>query len=297
MEMRRNERQKNKRESPLSKAILSLILTAAIGVFLIAGLKLLSIHLNYQAAEDTYEKIRQEAEQEDSQLPEGQDENYPHVDFNYLLSLNPDTVGYLYCEDLMEYPVVQGSDNEYYLHTMFDGSPNAAGTLFVDHRITDGIEAKNCIIYGHNMNDGSMFGALGKFADPEFYKTHRIFHVYTPEHHYVYKAVAAYTADVDGFTYAYSFTADGDFQQFLNQTMQASWFENDTELTTDSNLITLSTCLDNGSDEYRNVVVLTREEEITKKPAACWRLILQQDILFRVLHMAIQPVSSHWLWK
>ena len=259
---RQNRNQINrKKRSPLSNAVLSLVLTTAIGVFLVAGLKLLSIHMSYQNAEDTYEKIRQEAEKDQLKDPDARG-NEPAVDFEYLQSQNPDVIGYLVCDGVLDYPVVQGADNNHYLHTMFNGTENPAGTLFVDCRISEGIEAKNCIIYGHNMNDGSMFGKLGKFFDPEFYRKHRIFHVYTPEHHYVYKAIAAYTAAVDGFTYTYSFKEDEDFMQFLKLTRQANWYGNDTELTEDSKLITLSTCLDNGSDEYRNVVVLVRIKEI-----------------------------------
>ncbi len=254
----KTDMKKARRErTPLSKAVFALILTLAIGIFLISGLKLLSIFLTYKKGEDSYEKVKHEASVIDKDL------GYPIVDFNALLALNPEVVGYIYCEDLFEYPIVQGSDNDRYLYTMFDGTYNPCGSLFVDSRIPEGMEARHVIIYGHNMYDGSMFAPLGKYSDKEFYDAHRTFHVYTPKHHYVYKAVAAYTASVDGFTYTFGFGSDESFLQFLDQTKSASWFSNDTELTADSKIITLSTCLDNGAEEWRNVLILVRESEIT----------------------------------
>ena len=253
-----NRKKAKKQQTPLSKAVFALVLTLAIGVFVISGLKLLSILLTYKQAEDAYERISRDAS---VMIPE---KGYPEIDFDKLLAQNADTIGYIYAEDLCEYPIVQCSDNDYYLHTMFDGTYNPSGTLFVDCRIPEGLEAKNCIIYGHNMKDESMFGKLYKYADPEFYEAHRIYHVYTPEHHYVYKAIAAYTAAVDGFTYYYQFSNDDEFLSFLNMTQQSSWFASDTDLSPESKIITLSTCTGDSSDEYRNVVILVRDHEITE---------------------------------
>lgn len=243
--------------TPLSKAVFSLILTLAIGVFLISGLKLLSILTTYKKAEDTYTTIIDTV----SVLPSGKD--YPEIDFGPLLETNPETKAYIYINDLFEYPVVQGTDNDTYLHTLLNGEYNPSGSIFIDSRIPEGIEARNCIIYGHNMNDGSMFSSLFKYAEPDFFNTHRDVHIYTPEHHYLYKAVSVYTADVDGFTYTYDFADDNSFADFLGKTRAASWVSCDTALSTEDKLITLSTCLDNGSDELRNVVVLVRDSEIT----------------------------------
>ena len=248
-----------RKKSPVSKAVFALILTLAIGVFVISGLKLLSIMTTYKKAENAYDNIQIEVAELVPEL------GYPKVDFEKLLAQNPETVGYIFSEDVMAYPIVQGADNEYYLHIMFNGEWNPSGTLFVDSRLPDGMESKNCIIYGHNMKDESMFGKLYKYSDPEYYNAHRTYHVYTPGHHYVYKAIAAYTAAVDGFTYTMGFGSDEDFLNFLEQTKYASWFDCDTELNADSKIITLSTCLGNNDDDYRNVVILVREGEITEE--------------------------------
>ena len=253
---KRNKKDKNR--SPVRKAVLSLILTFAIGVFLISGLKLLSISRTYKEAEDAYTGLQHEVAVVDPA------KGYPTIDFDKLLAENPETKAYIYAEGLFSYPIAQAADNEKYLYTLLNGEYNPSGTLFIDYRIPDGIEARNCIIYGHNMNDGSMFAPLYKFSDPDFYEAHRTFHVYTPEHHYLYKVVSVYTADVSSFTYQYEFYDDEEFQNFLQQTVSSSWFSCDTELTAEDKIITLSTCINSYSDsDKRNVVILVRDGEIT----------------------------------
>ena len=220
-------------------------------------MKLLSIRMNYKKAEDSYEEVVQEI------APTSSDEDYPKVDFAKMKKINPEAVGFIYCKDLLRYPIVQGEDNDKYLHTMFNGEYHNAGTLFVDARIPEALEARHCIVYGHNMQDGSMFGKLYKYSDKDFYEAHREFHVYTEDHHYRYKAFAAYSTTVHDFTYTFSFRDDEDFMDFLDKTKRASWFADDTELTKDSKILTLSTCVSTTSEDiYRNVLILVREEEI-----------------------------------
>lgn len=261
-----NEKRKNTNKraerSPASKAVFALILTLAIGVFLISGLKLLSIMTQYKEGQDTYRKISESTVKAE---PEAE---YPTVDFAALRAINPQTAGYIYIKDFLEYPIVQGTDNDTYLHTMLDGTYNPCGTLFVDCNIPEGMEARNVIIYGHNMDDGSMFGQLHKYFDPAFFEANRTVHIYTPEHHYLYKVIAVYTASVDGFTYRLSFADDADYMQFLTETKNASAIPDSTELNAESRLITLSTCTADGSDYYRDVVILVRDGEITETPSA-----------------------------
>ena len=81
------------------------------------------------------------------------------IDYDYLLSINPDTVGYLIVENTsISYPVVKTNNNDYYLNHSFDKSNNVAGWIFMDYRNKS--DDNNIIIYGHNMKDGSMFGKL-----------------------------------------------------------------------------------------------------------------------------------------
>lgn len=86
-----------------------------------------------------------------------------------MLDVNPDYKGWLtiYGTQISE-PVVQGETNETYLRTNINGEHAEAGTLFLDET-TDLTQDGNLIIYGHKMNDGTMFGTLDKFKDEEFF--------------------------------------------------------------------------------------------------------------------------------
>lgn len=93
-----------------------------------------------------------------------------------LLEENPDTVGYISVPDTdVDNPVVQTTDNDYYLHIGFDGQDYRAGTVFMDFRDVfswkEEEHSENIVLYGHNMADNTMFGSLRRYRqDLEFYK-------------------------------------------------------------------------------------------------------------------------------
>lgn len=81
----------------------------------------------------------------------------------------------------MDYPVVQGEDNEYYLHHTFRREANKAGSIFLDYRNRADFTEQCVIIYGHNMKDGSMFSNLKKYQDNAFRKESGTAYLYLPE--------------------------------------------------------------------------------------------------------------------
>ena len=92
---------------------------------------------------------------------------------NVFAEINPDFVGWIVVPGTtIDYPVVRGSDNSRYLNTMFSGAPNPAGAIFMDYRCTKGFNAPVCMIYGHNMRDGSMFSPLTRYPKQAFIDDH-----------------------------------------------------------------------------------------------------------------------------
>ena len=88
---------------------------------------------------------------------------------NGMLAVNPDYKGWLTVYGTTATgPVVQGETNDTYLRTDIYGEHSIPGTLFLDE-VCDTRQHGNLIIYGHKMNDGTMFGSLDKFKDPEFF--------------------------------------------------------------------------------------------------------------------------------
>ena len=92
------------------------------------------------------------------------------VDFDALKEINPDIVAWIRIPEVLDYPVVQGEDNSYYLFHTFRGENNIAGSIFLDYRNSSDFTDGRSIIYGHNMYySGVMFGTLHRVLNSSWY--------------------------------------------------------------------------------------------------------------------------------
>ena len=86
----------------------------------------------------------------------------------------PDAIGWLIIPGTnINYPLMQGSDNDYYLHHAYDGSHLSAGSIFLDFRCENQLMNGINVVYGHNMKNGSMFAGLTNFGDTAYFNLHR----------------------------------------------------------------------------------------------------------------------------
>ena len=106
-------------------------------------------------------------------------------DWGSLKAINPDIVGWIYVPDCaISYPVVQGSNNSYYLdHTIYKGY-NYMGSAFLDCNTNRDFSDDNNIIYGHSVQGGGMFTLLKNFSSKSFFDSHPDFYLLTPEQNY-----------------------------------------------------------------------------------------------------------------
>lgn len=82
--------------------------------------------------------------------------------------INEDYVGWILCDMAkVDYPVVQGDDNDEYLYTTFAGKENKLGAIFLDSRCGQGLDSAHVVIYGHNAKNGTMFGSLKRLLGKE----------------------------------------------------------------------------------------------------------------------------------
>lgn len=115
------------------------------------------------------------------------------IDFETLRDINPDIVGWIKIPGTkIDYPVVQGKDNEEYLHKTFSKKQNRSGSVFLDVNCKKDFSSDNSVIYGHHMKDGSMFAELVKFRDPVFVKRHKRILLYLPEKTLSLSVVSSY---------------------------------------------------------------------------------------------------------
>ena len=165
-----------------------ILLGVLVAVLLAAGIWIFQIISEYQRADQEYEELTeyiretdegdtaQDDKTENKEVEEtggsGSAEDFT-VDFDALKQINEDIVAWIRIPGVLDYPVVQGTDNSYYLHHTFRREYNIAGSIFLDARNTADFSDSKNIIYGHNMRDGSMFHVLRKFQDLDFYQANR----------------------------------------------------------------------------------------------------------------------------
>ena len=165
------------------------------------------------------------------------------VDFKALQKENPDIVGWIYCEDtVINYPVLQGKDNDQYLHTDYQGDYNIDGSIFVDADNTPGFIDSNTIIYGHHMNSGAMFAGLVNWADQEYYEKHPIIWLLTPEKNYKIVLFSGHHVPSSSSMYDIIKTPGKEMNTFLSEALEMSDFTTDVKLNPNARYVMLSTC-------------------------------------------------------
>jgi len=163
-------------------------------------------------------------------------------------AINPDYVGWISIPGTrINYPIVQGQDNDKYLHTTFSGQFLPAGAIFMDYRVTDRFDAHTTMIYGHNMRDGSMFAGLNAYLDSAFIRQNPEVIITTPDGevltYQIFFARKVYARDP---VYTLDFKRPETAQYFQNAPEGATQF------------LLLSTCTDDGNDDARTMVYAAR---------------------------------------
>lgn len=163
--------------------------------------------------------------------------------FRALLDVNPDVVGWLRIGNTaIDYPVVQGQDNAYYLNRNYKGEESSAGSIFLDFRNDIGKAQPNTVIYGHRMKDGSMFGDLKKFLKDDFFKENLTFQYDTLYHSYRAEIFSVYPATADLNYIQTGFGSEQEYATFLQGLQERSLYKTDTVLGVEDRILTLSTC-------------------------------------------------------
>ena len=177
------------------------------------------------------------------------------LDFARLKEINSDTVGWLKENNTdIDFPVVQGKNNDYYMTHNFNREYNSAGWIFADYRNTfDGTD-KNTIIYGHNRRDGSMFSSLNNTLDQLWYTSqdNHIITLHTPTKNLYYQVFAVYTINADDFDNSTNFKISKNYQEYLNTSINRSIYNFNVDVTTLDKILTIYTCANN--NQYRIIL-------------------------------------------
>lgn len=233
------------RNAPLSVRIrngaLNVITVCLIGIILVSGYKIGKTMWEYHVAKSAYTNISEKTAKVDPKQFTGV------VDWKALKKVNPDVQGWLYQKDtVINYPVVQGTDNDTYLHTRFDKQWSGGGTLFVDCRMEKDFKGFNSIIYGHHMKDGSMFRSIrGYTKEDGYYDKHKTLELATPHGNYhlvVFSAFITKATDEDTYKMTYD---EAEKQAYIDRAWERSELpitRDSVDVTKNDRLVTLSTC-------------------------------------------------------
>ena len=253
------EEQKNRKKSRKKKKslwIYNLLILIFLGIAAYSGWQIVSQLMEDKEGEAVYSNLIEQVAKpvvsedegvvEETTMVELEGSTYSvslrQIDFEALWDINEDVVAWLQLEDtIIDYPVVQGKDNDYYLRRLLDGSKHRFGTLFVDAANTPGFSDPNTVIYGHNIKAGDMFSVLKNYREQEYYDEHPFFMLYTPDKTYRIELFAGCLIDgVDGVPM--SFGSEEEYQEYIDQCYSKSTFESPIQMTTDDRMVTFYTC-------------------------------------------------------
>lgn len=187
------------------------------------------------------------------------------IDFDALHEVNEEIFAWIQVGGTeIDYPMLCRPEDDAYYHTHnVEHQQVTAGAIYIQGSVNSmELTDFHTVVYGHNMRNGSMFAGLHDFEDEDFFKEHDSVVIYTPERRLTYRIFAAYKRDdahlLKKFQYG---TAEGR-QAFLDDVYSHSgFFRQGVEVTTDSRILTLSTCV-GGEDDRRYVVQAVLIEDV-----------------------------------
>lgn len=176
------------------------------------------------------------------------------TDLNALRQVNPDVIGWIRIPNTqVNYPLMQGEDNTFYLENTWEGNPNAYGSIFLESRNSPDMTDFNTIIYGHNMANGSMFGVLSSFGYQWYWTWNPYVYIVTDEGAFRYEIFSSYSAPVDSATYGLSFNQLETREEFIAMALENSQIDTGITPASTDRIITLSTCTGLGYENRRVV--------------------------------------------
>ena len=169
------------------------------------------------------------------------------MDFSALRQQNPDVLGWILIPGTrVSYPVVQGTDNSYYLDHTWRGGKNSVGAIFMDYRNSGDLSDFNTIIYGHRMNNRSMFGTLSQYKSRSYWQAHPYVYLTDDSGTHRYEIFAAGEVSVDSDVYRLGLRSSSGRQSFLDSCLSLSALNTGVTPHTYDKVLTLSTCTGNG---------------------------------------------------
>lgn len=235
-----------KNKSKTKKIIYNIIFLIALGVFIYSGFQLGNIYYQrYKESEET-----KEIQSSTKKIDPDTGKSVFEVDWDYLTGINSDIVGYIYIPDTsINYPVVQGTDNTYYLTHTFEKQSLYMGAIFMDSVANSKFEDRNTIIYGHNVKHGTMFAELANYKDQAFWEEHPYIYLYTPDGNYRCDVLSMFQTTDTSPAYTTQFADDDSYMEYINMIREEAMYPRVVEMSASDRIMMFSTCsYENGGE-------------------------------------------------
>ena len=216
-----------------------LIQIVCIVVMIYSGVQLAKYVYTYFAVEKELEEVQQVVQ---------------HAELRALQDINPRIVGWLTLGGTrLDNPVLQATDNDFYLRHNYKDEESRGGSIFMDFRNDAAELERHTIFYGHVLRNGTMFGDLAKFAEQAYANAHPVLFYETTQKKYELHVFAAYETTTDFYYIETDFTDDS-YMKFVNEIQARSVITMPVTVNEMDKIVTFSTCTTSANDEERFVV-------------------------------------------
>ena len=189
------------------------------------------------------------------------------MDLQALREVNEDVLGWIHIPaSAISYPLLQWTDNDFYLTHTWTQSENASGSIFMDYQNSPDFTDFNTIIYGHNMRNGDMFSELTSYRYLHHWQAHPYVYILCDEGVLRYDVFAVQSVNTNTIIYGLGIDSDQRKKEFLRFATDYSLVDTGITPGTDDSILTLSTCVD--AAHVNRWVVLGRlnEEQSYRHP-------------------------------
>ncbi|MFR2744702.1 MAG: class B sortase, partial [Clostridium saudiense] len=195
-------------------------------IIVICAYKIIHQLKEYNDADKVYNLIREEKEESDN-----------------LFEKNIDYRGWIKIDNTnINYPILQGQDNEEYLYKDINNEYIVSGSIFMNY-LNNGFDDQNTVLFGHNMKNGTMFANLKKYKEEDFFYNNNYIEIELSNGQYLkYKVFSVYITDINDNYTKTSFEDKDEYKEFLERIKNKSIYKSDISVNENDKIITLSTC-------------------------------------------------------
>lgn len=230
------------------KIVYLTLMMVLLAIFIIAGIYIIKYFIEINNVNKASEELNNI---DISEVPKDSQETERMLKVKELQKQNSDIKAWIEIEGTkINYPVMQGEDNSFYMTHTYKKKYSSWGSLFLDKDYDWSIPSTNLLIYGHNNKNGTMFKDLEKYKKEKFYKEHPIIRFTTNSEDAEYEIISVflskvyYKSDTNVFRYYYFINAENEdeFNEYINNAKKASLYDTGKTAKYGDQLITLSTC-------------------------------------------------------